>query len=331
MTTHPITRRAALAGGLTAPWLAGRAGAQVPDDLEAHARSLGQLHALAVSRGGQEVLAVAPRGRGLDRPANVKSVSKTLLALMVGIAIERGVLEGTEQRVAPILGRAPAGDARDDITIGDLLSMRAGLASTSGAGYGAWIASRDWVDYAMTRALVARPGGRFVYSTGGWHVLGAALAAAAGDDLPSLARAWLGRPLGIDMPTWVRGPEGYYLGGNEMAVSPRGLLRIGETVLAGGVWDGAQVIPADWIAASWEPRARSPWSGDGYGLGWFLTRLNGRRAAYGRGYGGQVLAVVPEGRIAVAITSDPTLPARSGGYFSDLRRLMEHAVETAGA
>lgn len=334
--TRPPTRRALLRGGaalIAAPAvLRARAwGQDVPADLAGHARSLGQLHSIAVSRGGAEVLALAPRGPGLDRPANVKSVSKTILALMTGIAIERGILDGPDQRVLPLLGRAPAGDARDALTIGDLLSMRTGLAGTSGPDYGAWIASDNWVDHVLTRELVDRPGGRFVYSTGGWHVLGAALANVAGEDLHALARAWIGRPLGIDLPPWARGPQGYYLGGNEMAVSPRGLLRIGETVLSGGAWNGANVIPEGWIETSWRRRARSPWSGDGYGYGWFLTRIAGREAAYGRGYGGQILAVVPDRRIAVAITSDPALPARSGGYFTDLRRLLDHAVSEAAA
>ena len=315
---------AAIPATLAAPALLAQ-----PAPLRDEAAALGQLHALVVSRSGREILATAPRGPGLDRPANVKSVSKTILALMTGIAIERGVLEGPDQRVLPLLDRAPTGDARDSLTVGHLLSMRTGLESTSGPGYGAWIASRDWVDYVMTRDLVGRPGGRFIYSTGPWHVLGAALSRAAGADLHDLASDWLAAPLGIEIPPWVRDPQGRRLGGNEMALSPRALIRIGETVLADGAWGGTQVVPASWIATSWEPRARSPWSGDAYGYGWFLTRFGGHDAAYARGYGGQVLAVVPGLDLAVAITSDPTLPARSGGHFTDLRRLVERAVDEA--
>lgn len=159
--------------------------------------------------------------------------------------------------------------------------------------------------------------------------MGAALARQAGDDLLGLARGWLGAPLGIDFAPWDRDPQGRYMGGNQMAVSPRGLARIGEMVLADGAWAGEQVVPSDWIETSWDRRARSPFSRDGYGYGWFLTRLDGRFAAYGRGYGGQVLAVVPDLALVVAITSDPTLPARSGGYFGTLRGLMEDAVRAA--
>ncbi|MFP7674600.1 serine hydrolase domain-containing protein [Marivita sp. S0852] len=296
------------------------------DGIGALAGELDQLHAIVVRRNGEAVFERAFAGGGLDAAANVKSVSKTLLALLTGVAIERGALAGPEVRVLSALGRPATGDARDAITVGDLLSMRTGLASTSGGAYGAWVASPDWIDHVLTRDLVARPGGRFIYSTGGWHVLGAVLARVTGRDLLSLTRDWLGDPLGIDIAPWDRDPQGNYMGGNQMALSPRALARVGEMVLAEGQWNGAQVIPASWISTSWEPRGRSQWSGDRYGYGWFLTRIGGQRAAYGRGYGGQILAVVPDVGLTIAITSDPTRPARSAGYFGDLQNLMGSIV-----
>jgi len=106
----------------------------------ARARGLGQLHAIVVAVDGEVVLAEAVRGPGLDRPANVKSVSKTLLATLTGAAIDRGVLPGVEAPIMPYLRRrAPAGlDPRvEAITVEDLLTMRSGLERTSGANYGA--------------------------------------------------------------------------------------------------------------------------------------------------------------------------------------------------
>ncbi len=111
-----------------------------------------------------------------------------------------------------------------------------------------------------------------------------------------------------------------------MALRPRAVARLGSMILNGGRHDGRQIVHPDWIATSWRPRARSPWSGDAYGYGWFLTRFAGREAAYGRGYGGQLLVVVPGLDLSIAITSDPTRPARSGGYFTDLRGLVEHSI-----
>lgn len=326
------TRRQTIARGLVAlavPALLMRPAftqTQGMADVEALASDLDQLHALVVRRGGAAVYEHGFAGGGLDTPANVKSVSKTLLALLTGIAIERGALPGPKAKVLPALGRPETGDARDEITVGDLLSMRAGLASTSGADYGAWVASPNWIEHVLTRDLVARPGGRFIYSTGGWHLLGAVLARATGRDLLSLARDWLGGPLGIDIAPWQRDPQGNYMGGNQMALSPRALARMGAMVVSDGQRNGVQVVPASWIATSWEPRGRSQWSGDRYGYGWFLTRIAGHDAAYGRGYGGQILAVTPYLDLTIAITSDPTRPARTAGYFGDLQDLMNAIV-----
>ena len=103
-----------------------------------------------------------------------------------------------------------------------------------------------------------------VYSTGASHVLGAALTEATGQSLHALARDYLGEPLGINIPPWTRDPQGYYFGGNNMAMTPRAMLRIAAMVRDDGRWEGRQVISSNWIADSMTIRAYSPWSGCGY-------------------------------------------------------------------
>ena len=325
-----LTRRELLtasAAVLATTMLGGKVLAQSRfDEIAAEAEGLSQLRSLVIHQRGERLFAEAFRGPALDQPANVKSVSKTLVALLTGIAIDRGVIDGPEQRVLPLLGRTPVGDTRDELTIGHLLSMQTGISSTSGRNYGAWVASNNWVDYALNRPLEGDPGGEFIYSTGGWHVLGAVLSRASGQSLHQLAQAWLGDPLGIAFPPWVADPQGRYLGGNDMAVSPLGLARIGDMIVNGGQIDDQQVVSKDWIDTSWQSRARSPFSGDQYGYGWFLTDYAGQPTAYARGYGGQMLAVVPSRNLSIAITSDPNRPARSDGHFGDLIRLAERIV-----
>ena len=94
----------------------------------------------------------------------------------------------------------------------------------------------------------------------------------------------------------------------------------------GGTWRGTEVVPADWIETSWQPRALSPWSGDEYGYGWFLTELAGERTFYGRGFGGQILYALPDLGLTVVMTSDPLRPARTEGHVGDLRRLAAEAI-----
>jgi len=291
-----------------------------------------QMHCLLVAHRGETVVEEVFRGPPEDRPVNVKSVSKTIVAALLGAAIDRGEVPGvgaTLGEVAPRLVPAGADPRVAALTLEDLVTMRAGLERTSGANYGGWVSSRNWVADALSRPFVAEPGGRMLYSTGSFHVLGAALAEATGQSLLAQARARLGEPLGIAIPPWTRDPQGRYMGGNEMALSPRAMLRFGEMVRLRGEIDGTRVLSAGWLRASFVPRTRSPWSGLGYGYGWFIGRAAGGPLAIARGYGGQVIAVAPAAEMTVAITSDPTRPARSGGYFGDLMALVDRLTAAA--
>jgi len=294
----------------------------------ARAAAEDQLNSLIIARHGEIHVAEHFRGPGIDRIANVKSVSKTLMAALVGAAIDRGILAGVNQRVAPLLGNLPAdADPRvEEITLDHLLTMRAGLERTSGANYGRWVNSPDWVRFILSRPFVAEPGGRFLYSTGSFHLLSAILTRVSGRSTLALARDWLGEPLGIQIPSWTRDPQGIYMGGNNMGLTPRGMFRFGEMVRRGGQWNGRRVLSEDWVRASWQPRTRSPWSGDDYGYGWFLTELGGEAVRYARGYGGQMVYVVPGPGIVVVVTSDPDRPARSGGYVGTLHDIVGNGI-----
>lgn len=312
----------ATAAAVCAPKL-GRAQAS---DLQSAIDALPQLHSIQVRIGQETVFAEAPRGPGLNQLANIKSCSKSIVALLLGTAVARNDIPSvtaTLGDVAPDLLPAGIEDGVADITMEDLVTLRAGLERTSGGNYGAWVSSSNWIADALRRPLVAEPGTQMLYSTGSTHILGAALTEATGQSLLQLARSRLGEPLNIDIPAWTRDPQGYFLGGNEMGLRPTAMLRIAELMRDQGRYDGSQVISEDWIEASFTPQARSRWSGLSYGYGWFLSPSG---YALARGYGGQIIAAHPDANLAVAITSDPTLPARSDGYFGDLMRLLDGPV-----
>ncbi len=318
-----LSRRAfaaALAAGALVP-----SGARAQDFAAARerARGLGQLHAIVVLVDGETVLAEAFRGPGLDRPANVKSVSKTLVATLTGAAIARGALPGVDARALDYLDAPRGMDPRAEaITVADLLTMRSGFERVSGANYGAWVQSPDWVRYVLARPMLAEPGTRFGYSTGDYHLLAAVLTRATGASLHEIAREWMGRPLGVEIPPWNRDPQGVFMGGNNMALTPRAMAAFGEAIRTGE----PALVPPRWIAESWTPRTRSPFSGHDYGYGWFLARIGDEDLAYARGYGGQMIYVAPGAGVVVAVTSDPDRPARSEGHTGDLHRLVAETV-----
>ena len=323
-----LQRRSVIAGALAAPFLA-HADTGPFDAAFAEAASLDQLHALVIGQDGEIVRSEALRGPSLNRPANVKSVSKSIVATLTGIAIDQGALPGVTARLGDIAPGLipPRADPRvADITVADLLTMQAGLERTSGANYGSWVSSSDWVADALSRPFVAEPGARMLYSTGSYHVMGAVLSSATDVSLLSLSRSWLGGPLDIDIPAWPRDPQGRFMGGNEMALTPEALWRFGDMMRQRGLWQGTRVVSEAWVDAALTPRTRSVFSGHDYGYGWFLMSARGTGIAYGRGYGGQMIYLVPDLGLTVAITSDPLRPARSRGYAGALHRLLSDTI-----
>jgi CubicO group peptidase (beta-lactamase class C family) len=270
-------------------------------------------------------------GPSLDRPVNIKSASKTIISALVGIAIDRKLFTGTYQPMLPLLAKeAPAEpDARlRRVTIGNLLSMQSGLERTSGENYGRWVSSRDWIRYALSRPFVEEPGGPMLYSTGNSHILSAALTRSSGRSTYALAQEWLAIPLGIDIPSWPRDPQGFYFGGNDMMMSPRALARFGELYRNEGVLDGRRILPEKWIRESWTPRTTSPWSGNPYGYGWFLAEIDGHPTRFAWGYGGQMLYVIPDLGLTIAMTSDATA-ARDGAHIGALNGLVIDGIVPA--
>ncbi len=289
------------------------------------ARKQDRLKAAVVSLDKQTIFAEAFRGPALDRAVNIKSISKSVVATLLGVARQQAVISSLEQtlgEVAPELLPKGASARVAELTLEDLVTMRAGLERTSGRAYGVWVNSENWIHHVLSRPFVDEPGGRMLYSTGDTHVLGAVLSQLTGHSLHKLANDWLGKPLGIDFAPWTRDPQGYYLGGNEMSLSPLHLVKLGELYLSNGVIDGRELFDSSWVRDAFTPHTRSVYSGDGYGYGWFLRELAGEPAAYARGYGGQLLHVLPGMSLAVAITSDETQRASSGGYMSVLHNLV---------
>ena len=304
----------------------------------ARAEAMAPLNSLVVMRGG-EVLLAQPfhDGPPVSQPVNIKSASKSVISALVGIAIDKGVFTGVEQPVLSVLGdKAPA--TRDPLLqrlhIGHLLSMQAGLERTSGDNYGRWVNSSDWVRYVLAQPFVARPGTDMLYSTGNTHLLSAMLTRASGRSTYDLAQEWLARPLGITIPQWPRDPQGIYVGGNDMLMSPLDLAKFGELYRLGGVVDGRQVVPREWIGASWSPLTTSPFSGGDYGLGWFVSGVGRHPLYYAWGYGGQMLFILPDLQLTVVMTSDTNVE-RGSAHLGDLRELLTNyivpAAEAGGA
>lgn len=301
------------------------------DRLLTEAAALDNLKVVMVAHKGTVVAERGYHGNRTDRSTNIKSASKSVMSALVGIAIDKGVLTGVDQPIAPLLARdLPANpDPRlNTVTIGNLLSMQSGIQPMSGPNYGRWISSRNWVREALAAPFVDQPGGGMLYSTASTHLLSAILTRTTGKPTLALAKEWLGPLQDFRIGGWERDPQGIYMGGNQMALTPRGLLSFGELYRMGGVLpDGTRLVSSAWIAESFKARTHSIHSGDGYGYGWFEREIEGETVHYGWGYGGQMLYIVPARDLTVVMTSDEGSPSAATGYRDSLHALLGNIIK----
>ena len=265
-------------------------------------------------------------GAGASDDANLKSASKSILSILVGIALDQGYLRNVHDTIGqffPQYLEETDDPAKLKITIEDLLTMRSGLESTSSRNYGRWVQSSNWVRHALFRPMADQPGGRMIYSTGNSHLLSALLTESTAMSTLEFARRYLAGPLGIRIRPWMRDPQGIYFGGNEMHLTPRAMLEIGELYLNRGRAGDQQVVSAAWIEESFKPRTQSRWSGNEYGYGWWIRTLAGYRIYYAWGYGGQFIFVVPDLEVVVVVTSSASPGRGRRGHRQAIYDLME--------
>ena len=318
------------------------------DSVDAAARALPRLHSLIVSRGGEVIFERYYNGARRDRPANIKSASKSVISALVGIAIERGLIPSVTTPIVKYFPElAQEADARKrEITVEHLLTMRPGLEGTSNRNYGAWVTSRNWVRHALARPMFAAPGEEMEYSTGNTHLLSAILTKASAKSTWEFANEALARPLGFTLPQWPRDPQGIYFGGNDMLFTPRQMLAFGELYLNDGRVGGQQVLRRDWVEHSCEGRTRNRRPGNPgfdanreldplrdreYGYLWWVYEIRGYDTCFAWGYGGQYIFIVPALDLVIVTTSSPDVSEERRGHRRLLFDILDELVVAPAA
>lgn len=298
--------------------------------LQQRSRAMPRLHSLLISHQGIPVFEQYFAGRHAGQPANLKSASKSVMSALVGLALQNGQIKDINQPIVDFFPEYIGTELEDTvrrITVRNLLTMQGGLASTSGRNYGPWVASRNWVDAALKSPMVADPGTAMIYSTGTTHLLSAIIARASGMNTKEFAQRYLADPMGFRMAYWSRDPQGVYFGGNDMEITPRQMLGIGELYLNGGVHDGKRILSEQWVLDSHQPHAESP-RGEGrhYGYGWWLRDMADLQVPLAWGYGGQFIFVVREYDLVIVITSDSNPGPERGPHMRSIYDLVEFDI-----
>lgn len=299
------------------------------DELTKPLNQLGPINGILVSQHGELVAEQYFGSMHANRGHNIKSVSKSVLSILVGIAIDNGYLEGVHQPIGeffPEYFTSNPDSVKASITIEDLLTMRSGLASTSRANYGRWVSSSNWIRYALDRPLQGTPGVDRIYSTGNTHLLAVILHRATGMNTLQFANRYLFSPMNIRVTGWDRDPQGYYLGGNNMAMRPRDLVKIGRLMMEVGVYNGEQLVSKDWIITSVQPVTGRISGIEDYGYLWFSRSAGGYHMVYAFGNGGQYLMILPELDAVIAVTTRNDTSESTRMYRRDLFHTIDSEI-----
>jgi CubicO group peptidase (beta-lactamase class C family) len=259
----------------------------------------------------------------------LNSVTKSVLSAITGIAIERGHFSVTDPVIGLLSSRAAshADNRWSRVTVHHLLSMSSGI---SWPQYGpdnvsdAMGQSDDWVQFILERPMEAGPGAIVNYSNGDSHLVSAILQETTGKTAMEFAQEELFAPLDITDVVWETDPQGRSIGSAALYLRPVDVAKIGLLYLNGGKRESQQLVPAEWVAASWRNHAKMPTAGGpaGYGYYWWLYSEMGLCEAWGGA--GQRIGVLGDTKTVVVVTADkPDDQPRSASisaFYSDIEK-----------
>lgn len=241
---------------------------------------------------------------------DLQSITKSVVALLVGAAIDRGMIKSLD---TPVLSFFPEytdlnSAERQRITLSDLLTMRAGL----NWPIKPYLSMARRVDAAadpyrlvLEQPMVAEPGKTWRYNNGAAELVGGVVQRATGRQLDHFANEVLFEPLGITDWEWGRMANGSPGAAWGLRLKPRDLAKIGQLVLDHGSWRGRQIVSADWIKEMIAPRIVGQKSS--YAFLWWRepTPKDDRSGARisGLGWGGQCLHILPRLGLVVVTTA----------------------------
>ena len=273
------------------------------------------IHSVMIIRNGHIVLEVYVHPYTADDLHDLRSVTKSHTSTLIGMAIERGAIQGVEAKAYDFFPDQNPDDGKRQITLEHLLTMSSGLLAGDDVTIPELFISEDPLRMALAQPMRVDPGTEFEYSTAGSHIVAGIFHAATGQQPADFAREHLFTPIGVNHFVWQTDQQGLSNGGYGLWLRPRDMARTGYLYLNQGNWNGQQIVPAEWVAAS--TRATGP--ATYYGYHWWLPEVEGPRRYLAGGYGGQNIVVVPETNLNVVITAAGIdIPGMTDISFNDI-------------
>jgi CubicO group peptidase (beta-lactamase class C family) len=245
------------------------------------------------------------------------STTKSFISTLVGIAIGGGLIPGVDAPVVPYFPEyqplPEPSPEKDRITLEDLLTMRSGLNWNDAESDDA-----DFPDPALailSRPMVDPPGTVWNYNDGQADVTAALLRKVTGNTPLDYANQKLFGPVGLTDVAWQASPNGTNFGGWGLELTPREMLRFGELYRNRGLWNGQQIVPADWTDVATAPKCDT--GNAHYGYYFWIPNLPGFFCALG--LEGQDIYISRELGLVAVFTANLSVTS-AGLSFEDLLR-----------
>lgn len=282
------------------------------DSALAQAQTLKFVDGLVIIRNSYIVSEKYYNGFTASQPHDTKSVSKSFLSALFGIALQQGIVDSLDEKVLVYFPEfvAPQMDPRKHlITLRHLLTMRMGIddeANNSTRVY----PTGNWLKTIWELPLLNDPGQRMLYSTFQTHLLAVILAKASGMNTFDLMKKLLTDPMAITLDHWMQDPQGWYYGGGGMHFTPREMAALGQMYLNKGKLHGKQIVPRDWVEFSlqpstqFQPNSWGSWKNYNYAWLWWLGEMNDQDLFLAYGWGGQFIACFPALHLIIVTTAN---------------------------
>lgn len=243
---------------------------------------------------------------------DIRSVTKSVMATLVGIAIDKGYISSEDTTIGDYL--RPYFNAIDSIkasiTIRDLLTMSSGISGNEFidiSAYTNWFNAPNQIVYTLTSPMEYEPGHTFVYNPGAAHLISAILTQATKTTTYQFAKQNLFQPLGIGDHYWATDKQGITSGTAGLTLTPYDMLKFGQLYLNKGIYNNIQVVSEKWIdkASSFKITTNGiePF-GPGYGYFWWIGDKHSHELYFANGFGGQFIVVVLDLYLIVVATNN---------------------------
>jgi CubicO group peptidase (beta-lactamase class C family) len=275
------------------------------------AAAMPRFRSLLVARHGKLVAENYFGGASSATVFDLRSVTKSVVSMLTGIAIQNGSLPNIDATVGAYIDAPYSLDAGDRaVSVRQLLTMssRYQWNENSADDYNLWVLSTDHVQFLLDRRQTD-PAGTFTYNSAAVNLLGQVLQDAVAKPLPDFATEVLFQPIGITSVRWEELEPNMVNAGSGIKMTATDLLRFGQLLLQRGRSASRQVVPESWIDAGTTPQFnwREQYGAQRattYGYLWWLAQPPATVATFAWGYGGQFAYVVPSLDLVVVATTE---------------------------